>query len=234
MPVARGFKKGKRKRSAYGLIVTGLIMLILFVFLDGKIRDIVKTVSQNRANAFAVSTINEAVSNQLKGYDFTYDSLVTIERQEDGTVSSIETNVKNVNLIHAAITESITQDLSNMEQASIFLPIGNFTNTTLLAGRGPKIEMQFIPSGYVIAQTVSEFSSAGINQTLHRIVLNITVNIVSIIPGFSATTQTTTEYVLAETVIVGEIPQYFTQVVGESQSEIESANNFSNSQKSVS
>lgn len=231
MPVARGYRRSRRKvrkhkKAALRLIAVGLVLVGLVLFLDHQIRPQILAMEEYQAKVYAVKTINGAVTEQVEQFGYTYENLSEISRDADGQVTSIDTNIKNINLIHTGITNRVNDALSQLDVTKIYIPIGNLTGSPLLSARGPSIEIKLIPRGYVHTQIVSSFTDAGINQTLHRLVIKVSVDIAAILPGYSTMVTVDTDYILAETILVGRVPDNYTKVLTDSEQLLRDINDY--------
>jgi len=197
----------------FKLICVILIVLIVFVLIDMRIRPVVQTVAINRVRQVATQTIMGTISDQLTANGTSYDSIVSLTKGESGKIVSIETDTARINMINSGISSAITTRLSALSKEKLDVPLGTLLGVQVLSGRGPNVTLKALPTGFVKTQVVSEFNSVGINQTQHRIILTIEADITAIIPGYSSGATTTVTYVIAESIIIGEVPQYYTHVV---------------------
>ena len=117
--------------------------------------------------------------------------------------------MKKINFLKSTITLAVQEKVVNMGKRNVKIPIGTFSGTEILNGRGPKIPLHVTMTGSVVTDFKSEFIEAGINQTKHRLYLNISTNVFALIPGFPVNTSINTDIIVAETVIVGEVPSFF-------------------------
>ncbi len=78
-----------------------------------------------------------------------------------------------------------------------------------MIGSGPNIHIKLIPSGNVITDFKSEFKSAGINQTLHRLYLEVECNVNIITPYDNIGASIVNQVLMCESIIVGQIPGTF-------------------------
>ena len=120
-----------------------------------------------------------------------------------------------INRLKAAATGAVMDELENYKKQTVEIPFGNLIGGDFFTGRGPYIPIKISMSGTALSVMNSRFTSAGINQTSHQIELEVTVRIYAAIPGFRSSIETTTNYLVAETVLVGEVPDSFTQVDGD-------------------
>ena len=204
----------KRKQNrTFKFVCIILIVLIVFVLIDMRIRPVVQTVAINRVRQVATQTIMGTISDQLTADGTSYDSIVSLTKGESGKIVSIETDTTRINMINSGISSAITARLSSLSKEKLDVPLGTLLGVQVFSGRGPNVTLKALPTGFVKTQVVSEFNSVGINQTQHRIILTIDADITAIIPGYSSAAETTVTYVVAESIIIGEVPQYYTHVV---------------------
>ena len=188
------------------IFILGLLLAVILV-LDSQIRPIVTTVTANEAKMNAVDTINKAVSKELADNSVNYTDLVNIERDSSGKILAITTNMVKMNELKSALIESVQEQIRGMNHTDIGIPIGTLMGSELLHGRGFEIPLRITLSGNISADFKSSFESAGINQTKHQILLEIHTSVYSFLPGYDSTTDVDTSIPVAETVIVGEVPQ---------------------------
>lgn len=112
-----------------------------------------------------------------------------------------------MNELKAVIIQDVQSKLGGDSHKDVGVPIGTLLGSDFLHGRGPDIPLRLTLSGNINADFKSSFESAGINQTKHQIYLNIHTSVYSFIPGFATTTEVDTNFPVAETIIVGEVPQ---------------------------
>ena len=146
--------------------------------------------------------------------DFGYLDLITLDRDDNGNILALRANVIEMNKISSEISTVIQTKYSDLEDMYIKIPIGNFTGNELLAGRGPKIVVKIVPVGTVSTDYKTEFISTGINQTRHRIYLEIKSKMTIVAPFTNKTVEAITNVNVAETVLIGNVPQTFYNLEG--------------------
>ncbi len=134
-----------------------------------------------------------------------------IERAESGQILAVTTDMNQMNQLKASILQRVQEQLG--EHLDTGVPLGTLLGSELLHGRGPNIPVRLSLSGNVTADFESTFESAGINQTKHRICLRVHASIYSFLPpAYNGTTEITTDIPVAETVIIGEVPQLMANI----------------------
>lgn len=202
------FRKLGMKLIALGMVLTGLL-----VIMDLSFRPIIETVNAYECHEMVTRVINDAVLAELENENADYSKLVNLTTNADGEVISLESNVMNINKLKTRIAQRLEREIERLSEVDIQIPIGTLLGIQLLHGKGFSVGMTVQPMGFATASIISEFSDAGLNQTLHRIVIEIKAEVDAIIPGFSTRVPVKTTIVAAETVIVGRVPNAYTHVV---------------------
>ena len=183
-------------------------LLVLFAAVRGFERQ-VGQFSQSYFPAFArqvtTKAVTEAVEEVLQGGGYSYDDLAAI-RYSGGSVSAIETNATAINRLKNSVVAAAEQKAEEIHNSVMYIPLGAFSGLTLIANEGPKIPLTYCLTGSFSAELVSSFESAGINQTVHHIRLVVTSKIVTASVDYKDILTFSTDYEVAQSVIVGEIP----------------------------
>lgn len=202
------WKKLWLKITAVFLILIGAVFL-----LDMALRPMIETVNAYECHEVLSRIINDAVLSEIEREGAEYDTLVNLTTNADGEVVSVQSNVMNINRLKSEVAERVERELERMSSIDIQIPIGTLLGIQIFHGKGFKIGMTVNPVGYAATTIISEFTDAGINQTLHRIIIEIDADVDALIPGFSTNVPIKTAIVAAETVIVGRVPEAYTHVV---------------------
>ena len=166
------------------------------------------------ATARVSNTVNrivvEAVNDAIQGGEIDYGVLVEFEKDAEGHVTALKSNMAAFNRLQSRIADDILLRLSEVSTTTLAIPIGTLTGSSLLAGRGPALKVKMQSVGSTTASFRNTFGSAGINQTRHQILLDVQVNMSILLPGFRTSTKVNNEISVAETVIVGSVPENYT------------------------
>ena len=214
--MAKRHKRRRRGTTVRTIILWLLILGCLGAIIktgDNRLRAIVSQLAQTRAKEYSTLAINTCVTDVLTEDGTDYSNLIYIQTNENG-LSVVRTNMTAINTLKAGLTTSIQKRLSEYDDGKLYIALGTLVGSDVFTGRGPKIEVQLVPVGYVTTAITNEFTSAGINQTLHRIMMSVTGTVTVVMAGYSATSQVTAEFCIAETIIVGAVPQAYTHVTG--------------------
>lgn len=203
--------KQKKLSVRIKIIIIVAFVSIIAVLLDRQMRPLIKSVVFSQAQTVSTNVINQVVADELSRLDIDYSDIVDIQKDDDGKILAVSTDMKKVNSLKSLMTLSIQDKISTMDMQKTKIPLGTFTGTEILNGRGPKIPIDVTMSGSVIMDFKSEFVSAGINQTKHRLYLDVSSEVLAFIPGYPVNTVVKTSILIAETIIVGEVPAVFAE-----------------------
>lgn len=207
MPAARR----KKRRIFFRLLVVCVVLCLVGWRLERNLTEVVLSLANARALALAVTALNEAADEVIRE-GVTYDQLMQVTQDVSGQVRLIQANTSAMNLLASQVSLRAQQRLEDIENQSVMVPLGSALGLTLLAGSGPAIRVNILPVGSVVASLNTEFQSAGINQTRHKVVLTLQGTVRLVIPTGAATVQAVAEVAVAESIIVGEVPESFVDV----------------------
>lgn len=185
-------------------------LMTLGIVVTGHLRAILGDLASTRVSNMVGRIVTEAVSDAVNSGDIQYNALISLEKNEAGGVSALVSNMAEFNRLQSAITQEILAKLGEMTDADLTIPLGTLTGSALLAGRGPAFTVRMQSTGSCSARFENQFSHAGINQTTHRILLCVDVSMSILLPGFRTGTDVSNAFSVAETVIVGEVPDTYT------------------------
>lgn len=152
--------------------------------------------------------VNDTINRTLSGRDYGYDYFVTIDRDESGAVTAIKANMARINALSSELLSDIVE-AADRGELSLSIPLGNILGSSLLLGKGPDIPVDITLLTSSRVDFKNELSAAGINQTKHEMKLDVVVDIDVVLPWRTISTQVVTEILIAETIIVGEVPQTY-------------------------
>ena len=197
----------------FRLAVFLLAAAIGIVLLDMQMRPELCRLAQNKAQQLAGQLAAQAVSDAIAGEE-EQPSLVEVQRQEDGTVTAIQTNGAAAAQLKSRVEQSLFAVFSSPQQPGFSIPLGALTGLSLFSGTGPDLSFSLFQVGTPLVEWESALESAGINQTVHRVYLSVTLKVDALFAGITVSAESRTRYLVAETVVVGEVPQFFAGITG--------------------
>ena len=199
-----------RQRVLFWLTVIFALLLALTVAVVLHMKPVVVDLAtariSNAVNRIVVAAVNDAVDSGR----IDYEQLVDFDKDAEGHVTALRSNMAAFNRLQASIADDILQRMAEVSSTDLAIPIGTLTGSPLLAGRGPCLRVRMQSVGTATARFDNQFSSAGINQTRHRIILDVDVHVSILLPGLTTYTKVSNEISVAETVIVGGVPDTYT------------------------
>lgn len=195
----------KRRRTAILLCVAITVIVLTVIHFQKNVTTVILTISEASVRSITTIAANEAVYYTLNG-ETAYEDLVKIHKDSDGNITAFTTNPAKVNEIARDTSYLTQQNIKRLGEEGVKIPIGALTGSEVLAGFGPKINIKIIPIGSVLTQFVSQFKEAGINQSVHRIMLEIVADISIVTPTATMKVAAKTEVLVCENVIVGKVP----------------------------
>ncbi len=175
-------------------------------FAERAVRPAARIQAEHYARRSASETISAEVSDYLDDNRFTYTDFAAVLYDESGRVVSVEAIPYNINKVQSELTLRINKRFRELDSEVTRIPIGTLSGNYLLSGKGPGLKLRICPAEEVTVRLESEFTSAGMNQTTHRISAIITAEVSSSMPIYSFSTKVEFEFLIAETVIIGEVP----------------------------
>ena len=200
------------RRNLLGVLAfsAAAAMLSVVIFATTQMRPILVSLATTRVSNMVNRIVSEAVDEAIDSGNITYSDLITFEKDNEGRITAIYSNMAAFNRLQAQILDIILARIDQVSARELSIPVGTLTGSTLLAGRGPRISVRMESVGSSSARFANRFESAGINQTKHQIVLQVDVSAAILLPGFSAATEVSNSITVAETIIVGAVPDTYT------------------------
>ncbi len=185
-----------------------LILLLIFFVIHRTITPVFFSLAEVEVKNIANKAINQAVHKGTENIN--YQDMVKYIYNDQGDIVLMQPNIKYINSFTSQISLSIQKELEILSRKTLTVPLTRILGIDLLAGYGPDLNMQMVPAGFTIPPKVNDsFTSAGINQTRHKIYLKVTTELKMIVPFSSKNVQVTAEVPVTEVVILGRVPQIY-------------------------
>ena len=203
------FRKRKRGKKIIAAVIIILISAVAFwIYTNKKLDLIVKEIAIPQIQNRIAEAVNVAIEKISAGYD---DDFIRITRDTNGKIVSVETDRQKINIFRAELTREIAKQVSEINDYCVYISLANVYDDEVIFGNFPKLKLRANVEPNVGAETkiVSSLSSAGINQSLHKIDLSVNINAKVLLLISTVDVNTESNVCIAETVIIGDVPNVF-------------------------
>ena len=194
------------------LVAVSFALLMLFRI---RYHDAIRQLSETQVRNSTSDLINDAIDRQIETGNIRYDRIVYFEKDLDGRITALKTNMAEVNRLKTDILNLINDEILAEDTTDISIPIGSLLFPEMFSGRGPGIPVQILSIRNSDGSFHSYFSEAGINQTLQQLTMEVSVDVSVLVLGKTESFTVSSQVVVAETIIVGQVPNTFFQTGGE-------------------
>ena len=201
----------QRHRLRITLSLLLVILTALTLLCRHELAPMAEKLIATKVDNQASDAINLAIGEQIAAGEIAYDRMVIIEKDSSGNVTAVRTNMEEINRLKASVLYRVDEKLEQLSWEQLGVPIGSVLLPELFSGRGPDVPVRVLAVRTSDAVFRNEFSEAGINQTLHQIILNVEVPVTIFLPGKVEELTVSTAFCIAETVIVGAVPNTYLQ-----------------------
>ena len=185
-----------------------------FFMLRERYQDVIHDLARTQVMNTTSDLTNDAIAKQMADGVIQYDRIVYFEKDLEGRITALKTNMSEINRLKTDILNIINDEILALDTSDIGIPLGSFFLPEILSGRGPVIPVNVLSIRNSDAAFSSHFVQAGINQTLHQLIMLVSVDVAILVLGHTSSFTITSEVVIAETVIVGSVPNTFLQTGG--------------------
>lgn len=196
------------------LCICLIVFAVLLLLFREKYSDVITNLAETQIKNTTSDLINDAIAKQIANGNIQYDRIVYFEKDLDGRITALKTNMSEVNRLKTDVLNIINDDILALDTTDIGIPIGSLFLPELLSGRGPAIPVHILSIRNSDATFTSRFNQAGINQTIHQLIMVVSVDVAVLVLGETNSFTVSSEVVVAETVIVGDVPDTFLQTGG--------------------
>lgn len=200
------------RRFSWKAIAVLMALVAIYAVLRVQTQPMIDEVAKVQMDGVISTLMNEAINEQIAAGVIDYDRMVLLEKDVAGNLTALRTNMSEVNHLKTQILSLINVRLKDLQQQTVGVPLGSIVLPLVFSGQGPEIPIRLVSVGSADADFENQFFEAGINQTLHRILLTVMVDVTILVPGGTVSKHVSTEIVVAETVIVGIVPQNYVTI----------------------
>lgn len=201
------FKRRRPYRKIAAICLVLFLIMGVFIFLDRRVRPTLFSIAEVEVTQMAIEAINKTVQEEVTQNDINYQDFITVHRDYNGRVALMQANTVRINQLAADITLDVQDELRALEGKKVSVPLGQILGSYILSGIGPRVNIRIHPMGTVHVDVVDKFEHAGINQTRHKIYFNFDTMVRVVIPIYSGEVEVATKVLVAESIIVGDVPE---------------------------
>lgn len=214
VPLRRRWKRWKRHPVQHVLLPVAIALLLIwgvFAFFSDHLRPMVETVAKSQATNLISVTVSQVVEQCMSQQGLSYDDLMEMHQQEENGPITVTGRTTVIQQLRDDITQTLVEQLEDLDSGQLGVPLGNLTGWMLFSGLGPKLRVTIDSVGDVVTQVYNQFDSAGINQTHHQVLMDVSVTVHLFIPGEITSVTVDTTVCLAETIFLGTVPNSYLQ-----------------------
>lgn len=208
---------GMRRKLNLFLIRILLLLLGLLVVLAlvrSRVYPVFRSLAETQVKNTASDLINDAIAGQIEAGNIQYDRIVYFEKDLNGRITALKTNIGEINRLKTDVLNIINDEILSTDESSLGVPLGSLFLPEFLSGKGPKLPVRILVIRNSEADFYSDFSEAGINQTLHKLNMEVFLDVTVLVLGSTTDFTISSHMVVAETVIVGDVPETYLQTGG--------------------
>lgn len=196
------------------IIILLVLALLLLLHFRSRYREAINNLAKTQVTNSTSDLINDAIDRQIETGNIQYDRIVFFEKDLNGRITALKTNMSEINRLKTDILNLINDEILAMDTSDLDIPLGSLILPEIFAGKGPGIPVRILAIRNSDASFASHFSEAGINQSLQKITMDVSVDVSVLVLGRVNSFTVTSQVVVAETIIVGDVPQTFLQTGG--------------------
>lgn len=204
-------KNEKRRRFAKIVVFALFLLLSCVLIYNLQILPVLFPLAKAKCTTELTDAVNRIVRTRMQSDSDGYADFVRLHFGEDGSVASVETNTPRLAKLSGDVVGDVTDALTH-ERMTVRIPLGSLSGSALLSGKGPDVRVKLAVSQKITCAVRGDFTESGINQTLHRVFLRVTVEVCALLPGAVQTFSVPTDVCVAETVIIGKVPEAYTRI----------------------
>ena len=212
LKLERRLRRGLPSWVLTWLVAAG-VMLCAVRVTERALRPVLAAAARYQVRSQVTAAVEQWAARDLQERGVDYSDFVTITRNEAGEITALSADMARLNLLRAGLSAHLLERLED-SQLELTVPVGSLLPLEPTWARGPELHLRALALGTASAEFESEFTSAGINQTRHRLWLELSVPVTVLLPGGGEELTVDSRLCVAETVIVGQVPQTWFQTGG--------------------
>lgn len=202
------------QRLILRLLLVVLALSLVLTLMRSRFYPVVRSLAETQVKNTASDLINDAIAEQIADGNIQYDRIVYFEKDLNGRITALKTNIGEINRLKTDVLNIINDEILSTDESSLGVALGSLFLPEFLSGKGPKLPVKILVIRNSEADFYSDFSEAGINQTLHKLNMEVFLDVTVLVLGATTEFTISSHMVVAETVIVGDVPETYLQTGG--------------------
>lgn len=202
------------RKLFYSAVILTVLLTGGFLMFRDRYRDAIRDLARTQITNGTSDLINDAIDEQIETGNIQYDRIVYFEKDLNGRITALKTNISEVNRLKTDILNLINDEILAMDTSHLGVPLGSLFLPEFFSGKGPAIPVQIMSIRNSDGSFESHFTEAGINQTMHQLTMEVLVDVSVLVLGETDSFTVSSQVVVAETIIVGDVPDTFLQTGG--------------------
>lgn len=203
-----------RRGPVFFLLFVLFTCAVLIAVFETRVRPVISQAAMAQAQSVASSAINEEVNRIITSESIQYGDLVNLQMDQNNRIAALTADIVEINRLKSEFASAIQEKMRSIDKMTLRIPLGTLVSDGLLTGYGPRVPVRLTSIGRAVIDVEDSFLEAGINQTRHEIRLSVTAKVSVIMPGGSQVAEVHTAVLIAQSVIVGDVPGSVTSVYG--------------------
>ena len=196
------------------LLLLAFIILVTLALLRSRVYPVLRSLAETQVKNTASDLINDAIAEQIATGNIQYDRIVYFEKDLNGRITALKTNIGEINRLKTDVLNIINDEILSTDESSLGVALGSLFLPEFLSGKGPSLPVRILVIRNSEADFFSDFSAAGINQTLHKLNMEVFFDVTVLVLGTTTEFTISSHMVVAETVIVGDVPETYLKTGG--------------------
>ena len=202
------------QRFFIGFLLVLLVLFVALALVRSRLYPVIRSLAETQVKNTASDLINDAIAEQIEAGNIQYDRIVYFEKDLDGRITALKTNIGEINRLKTDVLNIINDEILTTDESGFGVALGSLFLPEFFSGKGPKLPVRILVIRNSEADFYSDFSEAGINQTLHKLNMQVFLDVTVLVLGSTTEFTISSHMVVAETVIVGDVPETYLQTGG--------------------
>ena len=202
------------QRFFIGFLLVLLVLFVALALVRSRLYPVIRSLAETQVKNTASDLINDAIAEQIAAGNIRYDRIVYFEKDLNGRITALKTNIGEINRLKTDVLNIINDEILTSDESGLGVALGSLFFPEFLSGKGPKLPVKILVIRNSEADFYSDFSEAGINQTLHKLNMQVFLDVTVLVLGSTTEFTISSHMVVAETVIVGDVPETYLQTGG--------------------